>query len=79
MWTAQKTRDGTQTSYGMGWIVAERVGRRMVVHTGSQVGAKTSLILLRDDGIVVAVMCNTEGTDPGRIGRRIAFLIESRR
>ena len=73
------TRDGTQTSYGMGWITAELDGRRIVVHIGSQVGTSTSLILLPDEGIVVAVMCNTEGTNPGPIGRRIAFLVESRR
>ncbi len=79
MWTAQKTRDGTRTRYGMGWIIAEWVGRRIVAHGGSQAGARTSLVVLRDDGIVVAVMCNTEGTDPGRIGRRIAFLVESTR
>ena len=63
----------------MGWIVAAPDGRRIVVHVGSQVGANTSLILLPDDGVVVAVMCNTEGTNPGPIGRRIAFLVESRR
>ena len=79
MWTAQKTREGTQTSYGMGWIIAERAGRRFVVHVGTQLGASTSLILLRDEGIVVAVMCNTEDTNPGLIGRRIAFLVESSR
>ena len=77
MWTAQKTRDGTQTNYGMGWITAERAGSKFVVHTGAQAGASTSLILLRDAGVVVAVMCNTEGTNPGAMGRRIALLVES--
>ncbi len=79
MWTAQKTRDGTQTRYGMGWILAELDGRRIVAHGGSQAGAKTSLMLLRDSGIVVAVMCNTEGTNPSRIVRRIVTLVESGR
>ena len=80
MWTAQKTVDGTQTSYGLGWNVPERDGRRTVGHGGSQARVRTQLLLLPDDGVVVSVMCNTEGTNPGRIAQQLANLvIDSRR
>lgn len=75
MWTAQKTSDGSPTEYGLGWNIADAGGRRRIGHGGSQARVRTSLMLLPDEGIVVSVMCNTEGANPGRISQRLMGLV----
>ena len=75
MWTPQRTRDGEETSYGLGFQVSETAGRRTVGHSGSQRRVQTQLILLPDQGIAVSVMCNTEGTNPGAIAREVATVV----
>jgi serine beta-lactamase-like protein LACTB, mitochondrial len=60
MWTAQKTADGTQTPYGLGFQIGEYKGRKVVSHGGSQEKARTVLLMLPDSRVAVAVMCNTE-------------------
>lgn len=71
MWTAQKTRDGETTRYGLGWQVGELGGQRLVAHSGSQSRVKTMLMLLPDRDLVVSVMCNTESANPRRIATRM--------
>ena len=75
MWTRQTTRDGEETSYGLGFQISELEGRRTVGHSGSQRRVQTQLILLPDQGVAVSVMCNTEGTNPGLIARRLATMV----
>lgn len=56
MWTAQRDADGRSTGYGLGW----RIGTDTVSHGGSQQGARSSLLIDRRDGTVVAVLTNTD-------------------
>ena len=61
MWTKQQTKDGTQTSYGLGWRVsADTAEVRTVGHNGAQAGTVTLMELQPDTGRAVAVMCNLE-------------------
>ncbi len=60
MFTAQKTRDGKPTGYGLGWGVMTAEGKRRVGHGGGQQGTSTFLMLLPDDGVAVAIMANLE-------------------
>ena len=76
MWTAQRTRAGESTGYGIGWRVREHEGRREVAHGGSSVGANAYLLIRPDERIVVAVLSNAPSrfVGSGEAARRIAML-----
>ena len=61
MWSGQKTRDGAETNYGLGWQVGRRSGRQLVSHGGGQAGTSTMLVLFPENGTSVAIMCNLQG------------------
>ncbi|MEJ2542420.1 MAG: serine hydrolase, partial [Gemmatimonadota bacterium] len=63
-WTSQRTRDGEETGYGIGWFVSERAGRRVVYHTGGATGGSDVLVLLPDEGMVVAILTNLSSERP---------------
>ena len=65
MWTKQKTRDGKETFYGLGWGLTERNGMREVSHGGAQQRVSTNLYMIPEKGLAVVVMVNLEGA--GRI------------
>lgn len=59
LWTSQKTADGKETGYGIGWNVSrDAQGRRMVRHSGGSIGGTTMLIVYPDAKVVIAVSCN---------------------
>ncbi|MCR9247365.1 MAG: beta-lactamase family protein [bacterium] len=75
MWTAQPTASGTPTRYGYGWFVGGGGGDKIVRHTGSQAGARSSLVCFVDRRLVIAAMCNSEWCDLRRIAIPIARLV----
>ena len=63
--TSQKTRDGKETGYGIGWrvgrvgrVVNEEKVRRVVGHGGGSVGGTTRLVVYPDEGVVIAMITN---------------------
>lgn len=53
----------SQFYYGMGWVVAlnNNTNRlESVHHTGGAVGASSCLFIVPDEGVVVAVLCNSQ-------------------
>ena len=60
LFTSQKTINGAETGYGLGWRTAceQDTGRWHVWHTGGSVGGKTALVLYPDEGVAVAVVAN---------------------
>jgi CubicO group peptidase (beta-lactamase class C family) len=74
LWTSQKTRDGEETGYGLGWeISADAQGRRLWVgHSGSSVGGSTVLRVYPDRQMVIAIITNMSdvyyGNLPDKIG-----------
>lgn len=72
MWTAQKTTTGAETGYGLGFQVRQRGDRRTVSHSGSQEKAATYLLLLPDEGVAVAIMCNTQGASLAALASALA-------
>jgi CubicO group peptidase (beta-lactamase class C family) len=60
MWTSQKTADGKETGYGLGWKISTHAGRKVVWHTGGQSGTSTVFILFPGTGTAVALMCNLQ-------------------
>lgn len=76
MWTRQKTRDGRETSYGLGWGLSEREGLREVAHSGAQQRVSTLLYMLPEKGLAVVLMANLEGVERRtELARQIAAIV----
>ena len=60
MFTSQKTKDGKETRYGLGWGVGTHAGTRAIGHSGAQQRVSTILNMLPDRGLAVAVLANVE-------------------
>ena len=70
MWTKQKTKDGKETTYGLGWVVGTSRGRLLVSHSGGQAGTSTLLSMIPEKGAIIAIMSNLQNLDlNGLIGQ----------
>ncbi|HEX6644639.1 MAG TPA: serine hydrolase domain-containing protein, partial [Gemmatimonadales bacterium] len=57
--TSQRTLDGRETNYGIGWGTRrDAKGRRIVAHSGGSTGGTAYLVLYPDERLVVAVLAN---------------------
>ena len=57
-WQSQKTTDGRETGYGLGWSLATGPsGVRQVRHFGDTVGAQAFLVLCPELPLVIAMAC----------------------
>ncbi len=66
LWTSQKTRDGKETEYGIGWgVERDKAGRRMISHGGGSVGGTAYLLMYPDNDLIVAVLVNSDSTFVG--------------
>jgi len=62
MWTGQRTSDGVQTVFGLGWGVSKwKEKARMVGMNGLELSTAAFLRYLPDSGVGVALLCNAEG------------------
>jgi CubicO group peptidase (beta-lactamase class C family) len=69
LWTSQKTRNGKETEYGIGWGVdRDKAGRRTVSHGGGSVGGTAYLLIYPDNDLIVAVLVNSDSTFVGATG-----------
>jgi CubicO group peptidase (beta-lactamase class C family) len=76
MWTAQ-TADSGPTTYGLGWSIGSQNGKKIVAHSGSQLGAASYWLLYPDDDVVVAVLSNRNDHSPSTLAKwvgRVAVL-----
>lgn len=62
-WTAQATRDGRSTNYGLGFGSMTIGGRWGVAHSGAQQETRTDLFLLPRERFAVAVASNFENAN----------------
>lgn len=72
MWTSQRTKDGKETNYGLGWRIGMLEGKKSVAHGGGQAGTSTYLLLLPEQGAAVAVMCNLQGAKVEKLAEEVA-------
>jgi CubicO group peptidase (beta-lactamase class C family) len=76
MWTPQTTRDGRATPYGLGWYVANRNGRKEVLHGGVQPRVTNVLYLVPEKDVAIVVMSNLQGADKlPDLARQIADIL----
>ena len=59
MWTTQRTNDGEETGVGIVWRIGEDgQGRRVIHHSGSMGGARTTVAIWPETGEAIALMTN---------------------
>ena len=59
LFASQRTRDGAETGYGVGWASSTNAhGEGIVSHGGGSVGGRTMLTMNRDNGLIVAIVAN---------------------
>jgi CubicO group peptidase (beta-lactamase class C family) len=76
MYAPQKTKDGKETSYGLGWGVAKRpTGERAIGHSGGQQRVSTFLHMQPDQGLAVVLMSNLENARLGELAQRIGDIL----
>ena len=70
LWTSMRTSDGKPTEYGVGWTVeTDSLGHRRMRHSGGSVGGTAQLVIYPDDGVVVALLVNSDYTFVRAISR----------
>ena len=66
LWTPQKTNEGKEIEYGLGWQVKKgKIGKEMryiVSHAGGAEGCTSQLFILPEDEIVIVVVANMYST-----------------
>lgn len=72
MWTAQRTRDGAETGYGLGFEVASRGSEREIHHGGAQEKTRTHLSMLPERHLSIALMTNCEYAKLSGLAKAIA-------
>jgi CubicO group peptidase (beta-lactamase class C family) len=62
MWTSARLNDGETGPFGVGWIVAEHQGRKVVGHSGGP--ALADVVRFVDDRLTIAVLTNQQHLMP---------------
>ena len=76
MYAPQKTKDGKETAYGLGWGVAKRpTGERAVGHSGGQQRISTFLHMQPEQGLAVVIMSNLERARLGDLAQQIGDIV----
>ena len=75
MWTPQKTADGKQNGYALGWGTGTHDGIFETGHNGSQQGASTVLILAPEKRDAVVVLINMDEVDAHELGGQLFKLV----
>jgi serine beta-lactamase-like protein LACTB len=65
LWTSQRTPDGKDTGYGLGWFVSkDSAGRQVVRHSGGSDGGTALLVLYPKQRMVFAFLFNSDRPQP---------------
>jgi CubicO group peptidase (beta-lactamase class C family) len=62
-WTRQKTPNGMDSPFGLGWGVSQLEGRKMVGFSGLQPSTTTSIHYIPSEGVGIVLLCNAEITN----------------
>jgi CubicO group peptidase (beta-lactamase class C family) len=72
-WLPQVTVDA-ETSYGLGWLVGNYKGQRMLFHGGNTLGFTTDVAFLPEADLGIVVMANAQGANFLTDGTRLRLL-----
>jgi serine beta-lactamase-like protein LACTB len=77
LWTSQRTKDGKEIDYGIGWSVdRDDRGRRRVYHTGGSQGGTAILMLYPDEKVAIAMSGNTDHAFTGRARGLVGLFLD---
>lgn len=62
-WTRQKTSDGKDTPFGLGWGISQHQGREMVGFNGLQPSTTSSVHYFPREGVGIVLLCNAQVTN----------------
>ena len=62
-------------TYGLGWIITEREGQRIVSHTGGMPGVQTVLAMYPAEDVAIVVLANMSAADVGKPFREIERIV----
>jgi CubicO group peptidase (beta-lactamase class C family) len=75
LFSSQKTSNGTDTGYGIGFASGrDEQGRRWVGHGGGSVGGTTQFVMYPAEGVEVAIIANLSDVEYKDVHRKIAAL-----
>lgn len=67
LWTSQKTADGRETGYGIGWSVGtDAKGRRRISHSGGAQGGTAYLVIYPEQRLAAAMIVNSDESFTGQ-------------
>jgi serine beta-lactamase-like protein LACTB len=75
MWTPQKTSDGKQNGYAMGWGATKIAGVDCMAHSGAQQGTSTVVVLAPEQRDGVVVLVNMDELDATVVGHDLMTII----
>ena len=75
MWTEQRTKQGTATGYGLGWMIRNHRGIPVVAHTGELPGASSIIYILPAKHISFVVLADSDAAGLWRLADRLAELL----
>lgn len=71
MWASEKTTDGKETGYGLGWGIVDKFGLHIFAHTGGQQGTSTAIAVVPGRNAGVVVLCNMDDVDVNQLAMQI--------
>lgn len=71
MWASEKTTDGKETGYGLGWGIVDKFGLHIFAHTGGQQGTSTAFAVVPGRNAGVVVLCNMDDVDVDQLAMQI--------
>ncbi|MGH9646424.1 MAG: serine hydrolase domain-containing protein, partial [Bryobacteraceae bacterium] len=77
MWTPQKTADGKQDRYGLGWGTGYDLGVGEVGHAGGQQGTSTFFMIVPEKRAGIVVLMNLDDGDAPRLGTELMKIVLS--
>jgi len=72
MLTEGHLNNGDPTGYAQGLRLDEYRGLHTVGHSGSSWGFRTELVRFVEPGLSIAISCNVDSVDPGKLAQRVA-------
>jgi CubicO group peptidase (beta-lactamase class C family) len=75
MFTRQKTTDGTETAYGLGFNLSAWNGKQEAGHGGAQARVSNLLYMIPEERLAVVLLTNLEGTRLLELARQVAAVM----
>ena len=76
-WSAQKTKAGKSTGYGLGFFRGSSGGKLVVGHSGSQQKVRSNLRLFPDEKLCVVLATNSSWASVSKLHSRLLGLVRT--